>query len=274
MDNIDLIINCLINNKPIIFLKYGDGEYICASRDFNFLGFEINKNCDQDNFTEKLGIRLVDSFKYIIYQNNIIIAKTFMEKIDNYFLHLSNNKIDINYSYYRQLLICNEYNKNIEIYKAIRNSKLKKIYVCNELLIKSKILLNIDHIITIPINNWFDDSYDEIFNKVKEIIGENDNNHILMTSCGMSAKVLIPEIHKLYPNGIYLDIGSYLDLICTKRDSRGIWDSSGNQVKYQEVYNIFKNENLIPDEWDDPKYNYIYEEARNKLGVHVGKIEE
>ena len=38
-----------------------------------------------------------------------------------------------------------------------------------------------------------------------------------MTSCGQSAKVLIAELHKTYPNGIYLDVGSGLDCICTKR---------------------------------------------------------
>lgn len=69
------------------------------------------------------------------------------------------------------------------------------------LIVKTKILINLDN-------------YSE------------DKNYIVFTVNGMSTIVLIGELHKLYPNdiylGIYLDIGSDLDCICTKRDSRGL----------------------------------------------------
>ena len=45
----------------------------------------------------------------------------------------------------------------------------------------------------------------QIDEQIKSLIGPNDNNHIVMTSCGMSAKVLICELYKIYPNGIYLE---------------------------------------------------------------------
>lgn len=264
MDQQNFIINCINDNIPFVFLKYGDGEYICASKNYNFLGFFIDKNCDQDTFTEKLSNKLIESYKYITTQNNIIIALTKMKIIDDYFSSLTENTENIKYSIYRQFYISNIFNKNIEIYKSIKNSSRKKIYIHNELLIKNKILLNIDHNIIIPLNNWFDTDYDKIFNNIKELINNDDNNFIILTSCGMSAKVLIPELHKIYPNCIYIDIGSFLDLICTKRNSRGL------EANYIEQYNIFKNENLIPENWDDPKYDYIYPEAKYKLGVYVG----
>ena len=75
---------------------------------------------------------------------------------------------------------------------------------------------------------------------------------------------MIAELHKTYPNGIYLDIGSMLDLICTKRTSRDKSDS------YEEVYNIYNEAGLISKNWNDSEYEYIYKEAQLKLGLHVG----
>jgi hypothetical protein len=82
-----------------------------------------------------------------------------------------------------------------------------------------------------------------------------------MTCCGMSAKVLIAELSKKYPKGIYFDIGSGLDKLCTKKDSRGVYKS------YEELLDLFKG--IIPDSWNDPKYDYIYDEASTKLGIHL-----
>jgi hypothetical protein len=92
MNNVNFIVECIQNNLPITFLKYGDGEYICASKDFNLYGFLINANCDNDNFSNKLGNSIIDSFKYITKQNNIIIAKTEIKKIDDYFENLTIEK--------------------------------------------------------------------------------------------------------------------------------------------------------------------------------------
>jgi len=115
------------------------------------------------------------------------------------------------------------------------------------------------------LNNWFDIKFDEVVNEVRQLIGEVDGNHIILTACGMSAKVLIAELHKTHPNGIYLDIGSGLDCICTKRDSRG-WG-----YKYDQIYTKFKEHNFLPDDWEDPKYDFIYNDAYNKLGTHLPK---
>jgi len=68
----------------------------------------------------------------------------------------------------------------------------------------------------VPFNNWFDKYYETVIEHTAKLIGE-DGNHIIITCCGMGAKVIICELKKRFPRGIYLDFGSALDLICTKK---------------------------------------------------------
>ena len=35
MNNSEFIIECIKTNKPIVFCKYGDGEYICVKKYLN-----------------------------------------------------------------------------------------------------------------------------------------------------------------------------------------------------------------------------------------------
>jgi hypothetical protein len=114
--------------------------------------------------------------------------------------------------------------------------------------------------INIPINNWFDSQFDIVMDKFKQIINPN-KQYIIMTCCGMSAKVVIAELHKLYPNNIYLDIGSGIDEICTKRNTR-------NHKPLYDLFMKYYNE-LIPADWDDNNYNYIYDLARKNLGTYL-----
>ena len=259
MDITNKIIKSINNNIPISFSKYGDGEYLCASNNF------VNdKNCDNDKYTKKLSEAIKESFKYMVNnQNNNYLG---MWKTDNTIIKYWESIVDkkVNWVNYWSLL---PYDNNIEkkeIFKSIKKSKLKKIYICNELLIKAKILLNIDHMVFIPLNNWFDNEYNCILEKIKEIIGNEDGNHIVMTSCGMSAKVLICDLYKIYPKGIYLDIGSGLDTICTKRSTRGL------AFDYNIALNYFND--LIPDDWNNPEYDYIYKISNDKLGIHLPKV--
>jgi hypothetical protein len=68
-------------------------------------------------------------------------------------------------------------------------------------------------------------------------------------------------------NGIYLDLdfgsgsGSALDFICTKKNSRG-WKHT-----YDYLLDIMKE--LLPSDWDDEKYNDIYELSKQQLGTHL-----
>jgi hypothetical protein len=114
----------------------------------------------------------------------------------------------------------------------------------------------------VPFNNWFDTQFDTILNQVKEKIGI-DGNHIVITCCGMSSKILICELTKAFPKGIYLDFGSALDIICTKRDSRG-WNYG-----YEYFTNLLQD--CLPENWEDDKYNQLYEISKDKLGLHLSK---
>jgi len=47
--------DCIINNKPIAFIKLGDGEFACANK-------WPDRNIDQDNYTKKKAMVLLTLF--------------------------------------------------------------------------------------------------------------------------------------------------------------------------------------------------------------------
>lgn len=261
--------NCIKNNIPFLYCKFGDGEYLCMYK-YKSNDTSLISNCDNDNYTENLSLSLCKSLNYIVNNvKNYYIGEWYQEHVKKFFLSITEKPINYN-SYHSFLFDESDLQNNVirhklNILKEIKNSKRKKIYICNNLLIKSKILLNIDNFVFVPLNNWFDKDYDIILGQIKILLtGQNDDS-IIMTSCGMGAKVLLAELYKEYPNCTYIDIGSGLDIICTKRNSRG-WG-----YKYEELYKKFLQNDFIPDDWNDPKYDYIYPIAYNKLGIHVSK---
>jgi len=245
---------CVKNKIPVSFSKYGDGEYYCT------LGWQ-GSNCDKYSYTENLRNGIARSFKYMVEEAksaHIGLWQNPEHKAD----WETRVDIPVRWAKYHTILFDhNDDEAKVELYKAIRQSTAKKIIVCNPLLVKSQILLNADYIITVPFNNWFDHYFSNVMEQISEQIGENDGNHIVITCCGMGAKVLICELYKKFPNGIYLDFGSAMDYVCTKKDSRN------RNVTYEYQMELLKE--IIPNEWDDPKYDWIYAEAKDKLGVHL-----
>jgi hypothetical protein len=249
------LITAINNNIPISFNKYGDGEFACMTG-------SVGKNCDRDSYTNKLRLGLLNSFKYMI------------ENIENTHIGLWHSNISqkqtlesfvnkpIKWADYHTIIMKNDDKKGekINLYKTIKYSPIEKIIVCNNLLVKSKLLFNIDHMINIPFNNWFDTTFEEIINNIKKIITPA-KQYIIITCGGMGSKVLICELSKLYPQNIYLDFGSAIDKICTKKTSRG-WEPS-----YEELMEDLKE--LIPPNWNDTKYDNIYIKANTMLGVHL-----
>jgi len=235
---------------PFSFSKYGDGEYMCVR------GYS-GSNCDGDTYEEGLRSGLRSSFKGIVEQGGFV-GLWWDEGVKEYWEGMIEEKGKIKWVNYHAVIIDKEYESKIGLLKKIKESKYKKIYIHNYLLKKSKSLLNIDESIIIDIRNWF---------KYKESVKEEIKKHlsltekmIILTSMGMGAKIIIQELQKEFPDNIYIDIGSALDLICTKRDSRG-------KCPYEKHKEYFKE--LLPPDWDDPKYNYIYDEAKIKLGIHL-----
>lgn len=256
MNITNYLTNCVNNHTPVSFSKFGDGEFNCIMKSHG-------KNCDNDCYTEKLSKTLLYSFKYLVEEvENAYIGlwhnqdnKSILEKIVNKQVKWVN--------YHSIIFDKTNDDEKVALFKSIKNSKVKKIIICNELLIKSKLLFNADEIILVNFNNWFDNDFENIMNKIKKLIIDNEN-HIIITCCGMSFKNIICECHKIFENGIYLDFGSAIDLLCSKKDSRGYFIYS---IDYQ--YLITKLEEILPEEWNHNKFNYIYEQAKYKLGVHI-----
>jgi hypothetical protein len=258
MEISNIIIDCINNKKPVSFSKYGDGEYFCANfNDGNKYG---GHNCDKDNYTDKKKTELINSFKYMVDETPNAYIGFWNDGNQCKFWNSLVSK-DVNWAKYHTFIMDDDsINEKIDLYKTIKFSPIKKIYICNPLLIKAKKLLNIDHMVHVPFNNWFDNLFDEVINNLKNIINPHEQ-YIIMTSAGMGAKCLISELTKLFPNNIYLDIGSALDTICTKRATRDRYRS------YEKIMHHLRD--IIPDDWNSNEYDYIYNEARVKLGLHM-----
>jgi hypothetical protein len=252
-DITDILIDSIKNQTPFSFSKYGDGEFYCANS-------HSGCNCDNDMYTNKKRIGLIQSFKYMV-DNGPNSYVGFWHDMNHCKFWESLTKNPVKWAKYQSLFLDGEETqKKVELYKTIKESTMKKIYICNPLLEKAKILFNTDYMIHVPLNNWFDTRFNNILEQLKKII-QPDIKYIIMTSAGMGAKILICELTKLFPNNIYLDFGSAIDKICTKRTSRG-WEP-----EYDTFMTLLKD--IIPEDWNHSKYEYIYKEADKRLGIHL-----
>ena len=236
IDISEIIIHSINNIKPISFLKFGDGEHSCI---FNPCG----QNCDNDRYTHKLSFALKNSIVSLTKNNkSYYIGRWNNRKVIDDYNNLCNDKI--NYADYHTFIILGTSHmegyldkKKVKIYKSIKTIKIKKIMVCNSLLINAQKLLNIDYMIFIPLNNWFDTEFEKVLNYISEIITNNNSEpHMILTCCGMSSKVLIYELSKIHNNSLYFDIGSALDFLCRKHDTRGY----KNLYSYEYLLDLFK----------------------------------
>jgi hypothetical protein len=254
MEITDYLTKCVEQDIPVTFLKFGDGEYNCVFQ-------PVGANCDRDLFTLKLSNSLKESFQYMIENtDNTYIGKWHDLENAKKWEELVTKKV--NWVNYHSIIIDNiniNNDSKIKLYKTIKMSKTKKIIVCNELLIKSKYLLDIDYVIIIPLHSWFDTYFENVMQQITSLIGI-DENHIVITCCGMSAKVLLTELRKKFKKGVYLDFGSALDLICTKKDSR-------RYSTYESVEYLYSD--LFSSNWNDSVFENIYESAKINLGVHL-----
>lgn len=252
MEITNLLSECIRRGIPVSFSKYGDGEYACAKL---FDGH----NCDADLYTVKKQTALIESFKYMAENAPNAFVSYWRDEISSYWQSLT--RTSVRWGKVHTLIFDDDsIEDKVNLYKTIKTSPLKKIYICNQLMVKAQPLLNIDWMVYIPLNNWFDTLFEELMQTLKTVI-MHDEQCIIMCSAGMGAKVIICELTKLFPNNIYLDIGSALDTICTKRVTR-----DPNRT-YEKVLNHLGD--LIPNDWNDPKYDYVYAEAQKNMGLHM-----
>jgi hypothetical protein len=253
------LITSIQENKPVVFIKLGDGEFNCAN-------YQQGHNCDRDNYSPQKGFGIIHTVKYITENHpNAYFGVWWNLEIKKFWE--SCTSVPIQWRNYHSILMDHEdmnsrnsnFKNKIEFYKTVKDSTLKKVYICNPLLQKVKYLLNVDTLLFVPLNNWFDTEFNRLIEEAKKEYDEKGT--IFLFSCGMGAKPLLCELVKLCPNGMFFDVGSALDFICTQRNSRG-WNFT-----YSEVKESFQD--LLPEDWDDPKYDFIVESAKNELGVHV-----
>ena len=200
--------NKIINNQPFTYAKYGDGEYLVASK-------RKGQNCDHTQYTEKLGNAVIDSYKYLAPLYNSYIGKWdgdykvfgFFEKIfkptwSDYSAFIFGNK--------------KEFQIKLPLLKSIKYATQQKIYVCNQDNFKVNSIFNIDNCVLVHPSDWFEINYDIILQQTKNSV-LNPDSVIIMTSAGMGAKPLLADLRKLFPNAILIDIGSAFDLFVYKK---------------------------------------------------------
>jgi hypothetical protein len=241
------------SDVPINFVKFGDGEIYAMSG-------ASGCNCDGDNYTTFLKNRLCDSLNYFVKIPNFYIGKWGVDSIRAIIKTITE---DIKWAEYHSLIFIGDNcdHSKSRLLNAIRDSRRKKIVICNRLLEKTKLLFNTTDIIFVNFNNWFDSDFSKVLCQAIQLIGKEDGDHIIITCAGMGSKVLLAELHKIYPKNIYLDYGSALDKLCTKRETRG-WGYS-----YEYLIDLCKD--FLPDDWNDPKYDHIYKEAKECIGLHI-----
>ena len=248
MDITDELIRCIKEEKPITFAKFGDGEYMCA------IGLQ-GHNCDGTNYSPELAqglktsIKIINTFGgYIGLWDEPHVKQFWEETVGG----------EVNWAHYHSVIVDrHDWKKKMEIYKAIKESKLNKIYIGNDLMKRVEILLNTKRL-TIHPHNWFYYDFHNILHSI--LLQLNDHCNIILTSGGMASKILISQLMLHSDKNIFIDIGSALDLIATKKDSRGY-------MPYDEMKHYFHD--ILPDNWEDEQFNDIYEQAQTQLGLHL-----
>lgn len=253
-DKIVKIKQIIDDNEALVFVKFGDGEY-------NAMIGTNGSNCDNDPYENKRH-RLRESIEYFSHLDNAYVGKWCTDEVSNYLDSIVTGHINwMNYHVFIMDEGSFSTNLKLELYRAIKDCKRKKILVANELMVKARYLLNVDEHIVVPYQNWVQE-FDHFRNLIENLV-VNGKEIMILFCAGMGSKFMIMELHKKFPHGIYIDLGSALDFLCTRKCSRG----------YTYTYDILEEyfQPLLPINWNDPKFDPIYEMAKIKIGFHLSK---
>ena len=226
---LDLFTKYIKNNNNFSFTKYGDGELKCI---FSFEDGE--KNCDNHPYSVKLAKLLSVSLVENCKRNNVFIGDwtgwngDALSSLRDEFLHLYS--IIANFVYYEALLNHDEINlKLVNLFKTVKESKRKKIFIRPDKLNEIKSILNIDETISVPETDSFSE-YERIKSQALNLI---EDNCIFVFSFGMASKVLTNDILSANSKVTILDVGSGFDPISLTKTRDG-------QVNSEEVRKIYK----------------------------------
>ena len=117
----------LNNNIQCIFAKYGDGE-------FNAANYWVGANCDETPYTKNLGDKVRESFVYNSQQSNAMMGAWHDTSNKQFWEGLGNS--NVTWVNFHTVLIdnnspANYNNDRLELFKSIKESTRKKIYVAN-----------------------------------------------------------------------------------------------------------------------------------------------
>ena len=205
-----------INNSiPCMFIKYGDGEYNAAN-------FYEGGNCDGTPYTERLGNSVRASFTYNSQQPNAMIGC--WHDLSNTVFWNSLVDGSITWADYHTVIIDNkkplsDSGDKLALFKSIKESTRKKIYVANAGMYKATQIFSIDSFVDVDPSNWFEEDYESVLESVCAEVSD-DADTLILTSAGMGAKSLISDLHKKFPRAIYIDVGSAFDMLCTRKATR------------------------------------------------------
>ena len=232
----------IVANEPCGFIKYGDGEYYAAIQ-------LPGHNIDRTPYSPLLGEKMVESFKYMTTIPHLMFGAWHDPLKVDYWNSLSG--APPNWVNYHTVIIDNlEDPDKMPSYKAIKESRRYKIYVANAEMKKANYLLNNNAHIVVHPSNWFDMDYENVLAAVCTTISKASTGAstgaMLLTSAGMGAKPLIADVLRQYPETIVIDIGSALDTICTKRDTRGFGHVHG--IYHDQLCDYLRP--IVPENWD------------------------
>jgi len=224
-------------NIPCMFVKYGDGEFYAAL-------FHGGGNCDGTPYTHNLGHKVRESFVYNCQQTNAMMGEWHVKENKNFWESLSPLRVPVQWVDFHTVLIDEPSLQTLDkvnLYKAIKESPSRKIYIANHTMGRARQLFNVQSHVIIDPSNWFDTNFDGVFAETCSQV-EDERNTMFLVSAGMGAKYLIAELHKKFPNAIYVDVGSAFDMICGKRNSRA----------YNPAYEVLCDylNSILPEDWD------------------------
>lgn len=254
-NDVNHLLNNLINNKRVIFTKFGDGEGACML-------YQQGKNCDNDTYTQELGNELREAFCVLCdmcSDENIYIGKWHSNtQLINFYIdilfdyYINNNKLIKSppFTDYHFIYPDLNFNKNQNLYNFVdilQKINKYKIIVSNN---SNKNLMTIfkgDIYIEIPSNSWYaNGEYNNIYYQIYEQL-KNNNNGIVLIAGGLASKILIKNLALEFKNASFIDIGSGFDILAKNQYTRA-WNYIPNFTNsFEAQYEYFKN--LLPNNY-------------------------
>lgn len=223
---------CINANKPVSFVKWGDGEFACVA------GHQ-GENCDGDKYFPELGEAMRKAFLKTAWHPNVYYGRWHLTPNDahvaasfNAFWAMNTGRYssEIPWVNYHCLLRDAERGRKpdmLNLMKAIQANQRKKIYVCNKRNSKLCRVIDAEHI-EVPEKCWFL-HYDTVMNEIKSKITPDS---IILFSAGLCTKVAISELLETNPGITCLDFGSSFDCLTRGITSRSYQSSFHEEVAY------------------------------------------